>query len=55
MDVDADVEQVVFKGLIVLHTMMRNGSTEGVLSYLSKGDGDMLRLRNIADAPWEGT
>ncbi|KAJ8495817.1 hypothetical protein ONZ45_g12685 [Pleurotus djamor] len=43
---------VVFKALIVLHTMMRNGSTDNVLSYLSSSE--VLRLRNISSATWEG-
>ncbi|KAF8518979.1 ANTH domain-containing protein [Hysterangium stoloniferum] len=43
---------VVFKALIVLHTMIRNGATDNVLSYLSSGD--VLRLRNVADGQWEG-
>jgi hypothetical protein len=45
--------QVVFKALIVLHTMIRNGATDNVLSYLSSSD--VLRLKNIsAGAHWEG-
>ncbi|KAH6916038.1 ENTH domain-containing protein [Coprinopsis sp. MPI-PUGE-AT-0042] len=43
---------VVFKALIVLHTMIRNGSTDNVLSYLSQAD--TLRLKNISTASWEG-
>jgi hypothetical protein len=43
---------VVFKALIVIHTMIRNGSTDNVLSYLSSSD--VLRLRNIASGNWEG-
>ncbi|EKM50164.1 uncharacterized protein PHACADRAFT_105881 [Phanerochaete carnosa HHB-10118-sp] len=44
---------VVFKALIVLHTMIRNGATDNVLSYLSSSD--ILRLKNIsAGAHWEG-
>ncbi|KAF9531706.1 ANTH domain-containing protein [Crepidotus variabilis] len=43
---------VVFKALIVLHTMIRNGATDNVLSYLSQSN--VLRLRNIASASWEG-
>lgn len=45
-------EQVVFKALIVLHTMIRNGATDNVLSYLSSSD--ILRLRNISAGHWEG-
>ncbi|KXN87515.1 ENTH domain-containing protein C19F8.03c [Leucoagaricus sp. SymC.cos] len=43
---------VVFKALIVLHTMIRNGATENVLSHLSQGD--VLRLRNVYGGNWEG-
>ncbi|KAK2463621.1 hypothetical protein APHAL10511_004372 [Amanita phalloides] len=43
---------VVFKALIVLHTMMRNGSTDNVLSYLSSSD--VLRLRNVSTGNWDG-
>ncbi|KAF8586364.1 ANTH-domain-containing protein [Ramaria rubella] len=43
---------VVFKALIVLHTMIRNGATDNVLSYLSSAD--VLRLRNVAHGQWEG-
>lgn len=44
---------VVFKALIVLHTMIRNGATDNVLSYLSSSD--VLRLKNISSgAHWEG-
>lgn len=44
--------QVVFKALIVLHTMIRAGSTDNVLSYLSSSN--ILKLRNISSASWEG-
>ncbi|GJE90285.1 ANTH-domain-containing protein [Phanerochaete sordida] len=44
---------IVFKALIVLHTMIRNGATDNVLSYLSSSD--VLRLKNISSgAHWEG-
>ncbi|EPT01060.1 hypothetical protein FOMPIDRAFT_1036411 [Fomitopsis schrenkii] len=43
---------VVFKALIVLHMMMRNGSTDNVLSYLSSSD--VLKLKGIASVNWEG-
>ena len=46
-------QQVVFKALIVLHTMIRNGSTDNVLSYLSSSP-DVLRLHNVAAGQWEG-
>jgi hypothetical protein len=44
--------QVVFKALIVLHTMMRSGSTDNVLSYLSSHE--VLHLRNVSAGQWEG-
>ncbi|KAG6333526.1 hypothetical protein ID866_5562 [Astraeus odoratus] len=44
---------VVFKALIVLHTMIRNGATDNVLSHLSSSE--VLRLRNVsAGNNWEG-
>ncbi|KZT65781.1 ANTH-domain-containing protein [Daedalea quercina L-15889] len=43
---------VVFKALIVLHMMIRNGSTDNVLSYLSSSD--VLKLKNISSVNWEG-
>ncbi|KAI0306103.1 ANTH domain-containing protein [Multifurca ochricompacta] len=43
---------VVFKALIVLHTMIRNGSTDNVLRYLSSSE--VLRLKNVAGGQWEG-
>ncbi|KAG9013744.1 hypothetical protein FRB90_005749 [Tulasnella sp. 427] len=43
---------VVFKALIVLHTMIRNGATDNVLNHLSQSD--MLRLRNVGNGQWEG-
>ncbi|EJU03522.1 ANTH-domain-containing protein, partial [Dacryopinax primogenitus] len=43
---------IVFKALIVLHTMMRNGSTDNVLTYLAESDA--LRLRNVAQGQWDG-
>ncbi|PFH51967.1 hypothetical protein AMATHDRAFT_58213 [Amanita thiersii Skay4041] len=43
---------VVFKALIVLHTMIRNGSTDNVLNYLSSSD--VLRLRNVSAGSWDG-
>ncbi|KAH9173003.1 hypothetical protein EDB89DRAFT_2069233 [Lactarius sanguifluus] len=39
---------VVFKALIVLHTMVRNGATD----YLSSSD--ILRLKNVSGGQWEG-
>ncbi len=44
--------QVVFKALIVLHTMIRNGATDNVLSYLSSSE--VLRLNNVSAGNWEG-
>ncbi|KAG6813864.1 hypothetical protein H0H92_006271 [Tricholoma furcatifolium] len=43
---------VVFKALIVLHTMIRNGATDNVLGYLS--NSDVLRLRNVSGGSWDG-
>ncbi|KAJ7576957.1 ANTH-domain-containing protein [Mycena floridula] len=43
---------VVFKALIVLHTMIRNGATDNVLSYLSANE--VLRLGNVSAGTWEG-
>ncbi|KAG9223666.1 hypothetical protein CCMSSC00406_0008549 [Pleurotus cornucopiae] len=43
---------VVFKALIVLHTMIRNGSTDNILAYLSSSD--VLKLRNVSSGNWEG-
>jgi hypothetical protein len=43
---------VVFKALIVLHTMIRNGSTDNVLQYLSSSE--VLRLKNVVGGQWEG-
>ncbi|KAG2092552.1 ANTH domain-containing protein [Suillus cothurnatus] len=43
---------VVFKALIVLHTMIRNGATDNVLSHLSSSE--ILRLRNVSAGNWEG-
>ncbi|KAI9433517.1 AP180 N-terminal homology domain-containing protein [Lactarius indigo] len=42
---------VVFKALIVLHTMVRNGATDNVLQYLSSSD--VLRLKNVSGGQWE--
>jgi len=44
--------QVVFKALIALHTMIRNGATDNVLTYLSSSE--VLRLRNVSTGNWEG-
>ncbi|KAI0630701.1 ANTH domain-containing protein [Trametes polyzona] len=43
---------VVFKALLVLHTMIRNGATDNVLQYLSSSD--VLKLRNVSSGNWEG-
>lgn len=43
---------VVFKALIVLHTMIRNGATDNVLQYLSSSE--VLRLKNVVGGQWEG-
>ena len=44
---------VVFKALLVLHQMIRSGSTDQLLEHLSMGDS--LRLRNVGGSGhWEG-
>ncbi|EGN96722.1 hypothetical protein SERLA73DRAFT_75595 [Serpula lacrymans var. lacrymans S7.3] len=43
---------IVFKALIVLHTMIRNGATDNVLSHLSSSE--VLRLHNVSSGTWEG-
>ncbi|KAF9446195.1 ANTH-domain-containing protein [Macrolepiota fuliginosa MF-IS2] len=43
---------VVFKALIVLHTMIRNGATDNILAHLSQSD--ILKLRNVYLGTWEG-
>ncbi|KAF7310065.1 ENTH domain-containing protein [Mycena indigotica] len=43
---------VVLKALIVLHTMIRNGSTDNVLGYLS--GSSVLRLHNVSAGNWDG-
>ena len=42
----------MFKALIVLHTMIRNGATDNILQYLSSSD--VLKLRNVSTGNWEG-
>ena len=42
----------MFKALIVLHTMIRNGATDNILQYLSSSD--VLKLRNVSAGQWEG-
>ncbi|KAJ7763678.1 hypothetical protein DFH07DRAFT_1018461 [Mycena maculata] len=42
---------VVFKALIILHTMIQNGSTNNVLGYLS--GLQVLRLSNVSTESWE--
>ncbi|ORY25441.1 ANTH domain-domain-containing protein, partial [Naematelia encephala] len=43
---------VVFKALIVLHQMMRSGSSDQLLEHLAQND--VLRLRNVSGQNWEG-
>lgn len=43
---------IVFKALIVLHTMIRNGATDNVLGYLSSHE--VLHLSNVSAGNWEG-
>ena len=45
-------EQVVFKALIVLHTMIRNGHTDNILNYIASSD--TLRLRQVANGERHG-
>lgn len=44
--------QIVFKALLVLHTMIRNGATDNILTHLSQSD--VLKLRNVYSGNWEG-
>ncbi len=44
---------VVFKSLILLHQLIRQGATDAVLGYLSSGQ-DVLKLRNVTGQSWEG-
>jgi phosphatidylinositol-binding clathrin assembly protein len=46
------LQQVVFKALLTLHTIIRNGATDNILAYLSTGD--VLRLKNVSTPNWEG-
>ncbi|KAH7335185.1 ANTH domain-containing protein [Rhizoctonia solani] len=43
---------IVFKALIVLHSMVRQGQTDNVLKYLASSD--VLRLRNVSSGNWDG-
>ncbi|KAG8748372.1 hypothetical protein FRC10_005919 [Ceratobasidium sp. 414] len=43
---------IVFKALIVLHTMIRQGQTDNVLKYLASSE--VLRLRNVSNGQWDG-
>ncbi|CUA78067.1 ENTH domain-containing protein C19F8,03c [Schizosaccharomyces pombe 972h-] [Rhizoctonia solani] len=43
---------IVFKALIVLHSMIRQGQTDNVLKYLASSD--VLRLRNVSNGQWDG-
>ncbi|KAF9778401.1 ANTH-domain-containing protein [Thelephora terrestris] len=43
---------VVFKALLTLHKIIRDGATDNILAYLSSGD--VLRLKNVAAPNWEG-
>lgn len=47
-----EFHQVVFKALLTLHTIVRNGATDNILAYLS--NGDILKLRNVSAPNWEG-
>ncbi|QRW03111.1 epsin amino-terminal-like (ENTH) domain-containing protein C19F8,03c [Ceratobasidium sp. AG-Ba] len=43
---------VVFKALIVLHTVIRQGQTDNVLKYLASSE--VLKLRNVSNGQWDG-
>ncbi|KAG8696553.1 hypothetical protein FRC09_008395 [Ceratobasidium sp. 395] len=43
---------IVFKALIVLHTIIRQGQTDNVLKYLASSE--VLRLRNVSNGQWDG-
>ncbi|ELU43547.1 beta-xylosidase [Rhizoctonia solani AG-1 IA] len=45
-------QQIVFKALIVLHSIIRQGQTDNVLKYLASSD--VLRLRNVSNGQWDG-
>lgn len=45
-------EQVVFKALVVLHTMIRNGHTDNILNCIASSD--ILRLRHVANGERHG-
>lgn len=45
---------VVFRSLIVVHTLIRNGNVDSVLSYISSNQGN-LRLRSVVHGGnWQG-
>lgn len=45
--------QVILKALLVLHSMIRQGATDNVLTFLS--NNDVLRLKdNVGGQTWEG-
>ncbi|PWN48452.1 ANTH-domain-containing protein [Violaceomyces palustris] len=44
---------VVYKALIVLHTMIRNGAVDNVLGYLAT-EASGLRLRSVNSGSWQG-
>ncbi|CDU25692.1 related to YAP1802-protein involved in clathrin cage assembly [Sporisorium scitamineum] len=44
---------VVLKSLVILHTMIRNGEIDNVLSHLSSDIGN-IRLRNVSNNSWSG-
>ncbi|KZT37757.1 ANTH-domain-containing protein [Sistotremastrum suecicum HHB10207 ss-3] len=43
---------IVFKAMIVLHTMVRTGSTDNVLTSLTSSE--VLKLSNVFNGQWEG-
>jgi hypothetical protein len=53
LDADASsLRQVVFKALLTFHTLIRNGSTNNILAYLS--NGNVLKLNSVSTPNWEG-
>ncbi|KAG8824189.1 hypothetical protein FRC19_002301 [Serendipita sp. 401] len=45
---------VIHKALLVLHTMIRMGHTDNVLSFLSSSSNDVLKLRHITNGHNDG-
>ncbi|KAG8822596.1 hypothetical protein FRC17_009507 [Serendipita sp. 399] len=45
---------VIHKALLVIHTMIRMGHTDNVLTFLSGSNNDVLKLRHIANGQNDG-